>query len=73
MSKNTWMHDELIKFDLDKLAINWDNKANILQYIVEIYNDISIDMKIKEMSNYYKKYHSLDNFSKCLQKLVYEK
>lgn len=64
VTKGTWMESELKKFELECLAVDWD-ECQILEKIVEIVQDVSISLKIEKMSKFYSEFHTIDGYSKA--------
>lgn len=61
---NTWMARELLKFDLDKLIINWDNPQQVWQEINKIMKCEETQIKLKIMQKAYRDFHNLSNFAR---------
>lgn len=66
---NTWMAYELCKFDLKELIINWE-KETLPEKLLEIYQDSTIKEKISLMRGKYLEFHSINNFSEEMKKLL---
>ena len=62
----TWMAQELKKFDLEDLIIDWKDHRLIDKFI-EIYNSESIKNKLQKMTQHYRSYHSVENYAKVLK------
>ncbi len=69
VTDGTWMSSELRKYDLMELVIDWA-RPEALDIVLERYNSKDIQGKLKIMQEYYKSYHSVDNFSKIISSLI---
>lgn len=65
VTKGTWMESELRKFELECLAVDWD-ECQITEKIVEIVGDESISNKIEDMSKFYSEFHTIEGYSKAI-------
>ncbi len=68
-TEGTWMAYELKKFNLDELITDWQME-NIANKFHQIIKNKEIIKKIKYMQNYYKKFHSIENFAKTLKSII---
>jgi hypothetical protein len=68
-SKNTWMAYELKKYDLDELAIDWNN-GDLDSILFEILNDLNIKKKIAKMQLHYNTFHNVTNFASQLNYII---
>lgn len=67
--EHTWMANELKRFKLDSLILNW--KQPIYPQIQVILKDPGIRIKIGEMQAHYEKYHSVENFAETFKKIMH--
>lgn len=65
--QNTWMAEELKKFDLNELIIDWDQSQNLAKKIITLYQNKEIRRKTTLLHDHYKSYHSQQNFKKILK------
>ena len=68
-TSNTWMAQELEKFDLEELIIDW-NDLTLLDMFIEIYKSESIKNKLHKMTKYYRSYHSVENYARVLKEVI---
>ncbi|BAQ63492.1 hypothetical protein [Geminocystis sp. NIES-3709] len=60
---NTWMAEELLKFGLDQLILNWDNSEQVWEKINNIIKCKETKTKLKIMQKAYSQFHNLSNFA----------
>jgi len=69
VTNGTWMAYELRQLGLDDLIIDWSH-GDILKKMYHIYKDETVKKRIEKMQIYYRKKHSIANFSEIFGKLT---
>lgn len=67
---NTWMAYELNRFSLQSLIIDWSEET-LAEKLFEIYQDCSIQDKLRLMRKNYLNYHSMDSFTQEIKQLAF--
>ena len=70
VTPNSWMAQELSKYGLEMLVIDWDNLDNIFQCFQEILDNQEIQEKIKVMQKKYISFHNVNNYAVTMQNLL---
>lgn len=70
VTPNSWMAQELSKYKLDSLIINWDNINEIFSCLEKILKDETIEEKIKVMQQEYTNFHTIENYALTMKKLL---
>ncbi|NGX53120.1 MAG: hypothetical protein KR126chlam5_01433 [Candidatus Anoxychlamydiales bacterium] len=66
ISKDTWMANELKKYDLEELIVDWES-ADLIKTLTSICANKKIKEKILLMRRKYLDIHNVDNFAKKLK------
>jgi len=70
VSKDTWMANELKKYDLEDLIIDWEGE-DLLKNLLKLCDSSKIKEKILEMRRKYLDIHNVDNFAKKLKNITF--
>lgn len=70
VTPNSWMAQELSKYGLEMLVIDWDNLDNIFKSFQEILDNQEIQEKIKVMQKKYISFHNVNNYAVTMQNLL---
>ena len=70
VTAHTWMAQELSKYNLEKLIIDWENKPGIFEQLKTILNDREILDKIGLMQSEYKKFHNVETYAQKFQSFL---
>ena len=65
----TWMAFELKKFHLQELILDWES-SSLSDQLVRLYQNQSIQIKLKQMQDHYLRFHNIANYSKSMAKLL---
>lgn len=68
-SPDTWMANELQKFDLTELILKW-NEVDIWKILFEIKQSKIVEKKFQAMREEYKKFHSISSYEQILKLLL---
>ena len=66
ISKDTWMANELKKYNLEELIIDWES-ADLLKNLIKLCDSSKIKEKIIVMQRKYLDIHNVENFAKKLK------
>ena len=69
VTARTWMAEELLRFDLGELLVDWYD-PNVLSLLEHIALDSDIKSKIQQMQNTYIAFHNENNFAETLRFLA---
>jgi hypothetical protein len=70
VTPNTWMAQELGKYNLENLVIDWHNMQNVFQHFQEILDARESQEKIKFMQKEYVLFHNVNNYAMTMKILV---
>jgi hypothetical protein len=70
VTPHTWMAQELSKYNLEKLIIDWENNQVIFEQLKAILNDREILDKIRLMQSEYKKFHNVETYARKFQSFL---
>ena len=65
----SWLAYELQKNDLPELLVNWED-GDIFEKMLQLSQDEGIEGKLKTLRKKYLSFHSVENYSAKLQKLL---
>ncbi len=68
VTNETWMSSELLKYDLKELIMDWESLECVIEKLEYIYMNRDIRNKIEHMSKQYFQFHSVESFSREIQK-----
>ena len=68
VQEGTWMAQELQKYKLDSLIIDWSD-PDLAEKLVSLVNDAEVQHKIRDMQDAYRRIHCSANFAKAMVKL----
>jgi hypothetical protein len=68
VTQETWMASELIKYNLVELILDW-TEVNIIESILSLSRNTSIQQKVFQMREQYLKIHSVDSYADHMQKI----
>ncbi len=71
VTKNTWMANELYKYNLEELAIEWEDTERVILTILKVSNEATIKAKIVSMQKQYETFHNIESFSQRM-KFIFE-
>ncbi len=69
VSAGTWMAQELAKYQLTDLVINWSDPVKVWREIPSKLANPVIQEKLTAMGEAYRRYHCLDSYAEVMQKL----
>ena len=69
VAEQTWMANELSKFGLDDLILNWES-PHIWERISRIIHDITINENLKKMKEKYLTVYNLENYTSIIQYMM---
>ena len=69
VSQQTWMAYELKKFDLDELAIDW-NQEKLIDLLRAIRSNDRVLAKLEQMSAFYRDFHSEEKFGEVFAQIA---
>ena len=70
VTPKSWMAQELSKYGLKKLVIDWDNLDHLFKSFQEILYNQEIREKINVMQNKYISFHNLNNYAITMKNLI---
>lgn len=70
VTANSWMAQELGKYGLENLVIDWHNIQQVFNRLSEILEDKETINKIKVMQQSYIEFHNIKNYAVTMAKLV---
>ncbi len=70
VTPHSWMAQELSKYNLEKLIIDWGNNQGIFEQLQTILNDREILEQIKLMQSEYKKFHNVETYAQKFQSFL---
>ncbi|WP_088243801.1 glycosyltransferase [Calothrix rhizosoleniae] len=71
VTQNTWMANELYKYHLEELAIEWEDTTQVILTILKVSHEPNIKTKIASMQKQYEKFHNIESFSQKM-KFIFE-
>jgi glycosyltransferase involved in cell wall biosynthesis len=69
VTPDTWMAQELFKYDLQALVLNWEKPREVFGAIAEISKSPEIQSKLTQMQRSYSEFHSLSNYTQNFKSL----
>lgn len=69
VTPNTWMAQELKKYRLEDLIIEWKNSQEVCDQIIALMTNSSIQTRIMIMQKDFKQFHNLINYAKTIQQV----